>query len=176
MKSLETVQKTFKVFQTLTEIAKVFCIVGASICAVTVLCAAVLQNGHVFGIFGEPTEQFIADDFIATCVKLLSTAFMLIVYAVLFGFAHSYLKQEQEDGTPFTEKGAEKLKMLGIRCIYIPIIAVSLSAAIAVWQGVKNIGIAGNFPSAVIGIALIIISIVFRYGAELENKSKTEIL
>ena len=39
MKSLQTVQKTFRVFQILTKIAFIFSVVGASICAVGALCA-----------------------------------------------------------------------------------------------------------------------------------------
>ena len=53
MKSLQTIQKTFRVFQILTKIAFVFSIVGAAICAVGVLCAAVWYNGgQVFSLFG----------------------------------------------------------------------------------------------------------------------------
>ena len=59
MKSLQTIQKTFRFFQILTKIAFVFSIVGAAICAVGVLCAAVWYNGgQVFSLFGEPVTIF----------------------------------------------------------------------------------------------------------------------
>lgn len=45
MKSLQTIQKTFRVFQILAKIAFVFSIVGASICAVGALCAITWYNG-----------------------------------------------------------------------------------------------------------------------------------
>ena len=175
MKTLETVQKTFKVFEVLTKVAEILCIVGASICAVTALCAAVWQNGgHVFGIFGTPIEPVFAGDLLSLYVKLLALTFTITADAILLGFAHHYLKQEQEEGTPFTEKGAQRLQRLGIRCIYIPIIAMSLSAAIAQWQGVKDLDIAGNLPSTTVGIGLILASLVFRYGAELESGNQGE--
>ena len=45
MKSLQTIQKTFRVFQILAKIAFVFSIVGASICAVGALCAVTWYSG-----------------------------------------------------------------------------------------------------------------------------------
>ena len=175
MKSLETVQKTFKVFEVITKVAEILCIVGASLCAVTALCAVIwLGGGHVFSIFGTPIEPFFEGDLLTTYVKLLALTFTITADAILFGFAHNYLKHEQEEGTPFTEKGAKRLKKLGIRCIYIPVIALSVSAAIAQWQGVKYFDITGNLPSTVFGIGLILVSLVFRYGAELENGNQAE--
>ena len=53
MKSLQTIQKTFRVFQILAKIAFVFSIVGASICAVGALCAVTwYSGGTVFTLFG----------------------------------------------------------------------------------------------------------------------------
>ena len=168
MKTLETIQKTFKVFEVMTKVAEIFCIVGASLCAVTALCAVTWYNGgHVFNIFGQPIESFFDGDLLTAYVKLLTLTFTITADAILLGFAHNYLKHEQSDGTPFTEKGANRLKKLGIRCIYIPIIAFSVSAAIATWQGVTHFDIGGNLSSAVFGIGLILVSLVFRYGAEL---------
>ena len=175
MKTLETIQKSFKVFEVLTKVAEILCIVGASICTVTALCAVVWQNGgHVFSIFGAPIEPFFEGDLPTAYVKLLALTLTITADAVLLGFAHHYLQHEQEDGTPFTEKGAQRLKKLGIRCIYIPIIALSVSAAIVAWQGVSNLDIAGNLPSTVFGIGLILVSLVFRYGAELESGNSVE--
>lgn len=173
MKSLETIQKTFKVFGTLAKVAQVLCIVGASICAVTALCAVTWFNGgHVFSIFGQPIDDFFGEDKLRMYVKLLALTFTLTADAVLFGFSHSYFKSEQTDGTPFTEKGAVKIRRLGIRCIYIPIIAAAVSAAIAKWQGVTGVLEGSNLPQLIIGVMLILASLVFSYGAELESKNK----
>lgn len=174
MKTLQTIQKTCGVFQMLTKVAEILCIVGAAFCAVATLCAAVWNNGgQVFSIMGEPIELFLEERFLQTYGKLLVMNFMLTADAVLFGFAHSYLKSEQADGTPFTEQGAERLKKLGIRCIYIPIIAIAVSNVIADWQGLTETGDISNGSSVAIGIILILTSLIFRYGAELE-KNRTE--
>ena len=55
------------------------------------------------------------------------------------------------------------------RCIYIPMVAAAVGAVIRVCLG-SDIGYTGNLPSVATGIMLILISIVFRYGAELEQK------
>lgn len=175
MRTLETIQKTFKVFGVMTKVAEILCIVGASLCVLTASCAVVWHNGgRVFSLFGTPIEPFFDGDLLIAYVKLLALTFTITADAILFGFAHHYLKHEQADGTPFTEKGAQRLRMLGIRCIYIPIIALSVSAAIATWQGVTHLDIGGNLPSTVFGIGLILVSLVFRYGAELESRNQSE--
>ena len=171
MKSLETVQKALGVFRTIVKIAKILCIVGASLCAVAALCAVVWQNGgRVYGLMGEPIEAFAGKAFPDMYAALLTHTLALVADAVLLGMAQGYLKHEQADGTPFTEKGAEKLKRLGIRCIYVPLIVAVVSGVIVVLLGAKNVGGAGNLPGLAIGIGLILFSRVFRYGADLEKR------
>lgn len=170
MKTLETIQKTFKVFEVMTKVAEILCIVGASLCALTASCAVVWHNGgRVLSIFGTPIEPFFDGDLLTVYIKLLTLTLTITADAILLGFTHNYLKHEQADGTPFTKKGAQRLKKLGIRCIYIPIITLSVSASIAAWQGVTDLDIDGNLPSTIFGIGLILVSLVFRYGAELEE-------
>ena len=38
MKTLQSIQKAFQVFEILTKVARIICIVGACLCAVGVLC------------------------------------------------------------------------------------------------------------------------------------------
>ncbi len=171
MKTLQKIQKTFNVFKTLAKVAEILCIVGAAMLGVGVLCAVVQYNGgHIFSVLGEPMKLF-ADgtDLVQKYVELLSGAFMLTAEAILFGLTHSYLKSEQADGTPFTEKGADNLRALGIHFIWIPIVAIAASEAVALWQDVESSGATDNFGSVMTGIVLIIASLIFRYGAELEK-------
>lgn len=94
MKSLQTIQKTFWVFQILTKIAFVFSIVGAAICAVGVLCAAVWYNGgQVFSLFGEPVTIFSSGEGLNQALAvLLSDMVLLTADAILLGFAGGYFK------------------------------------------------------------------------------------
>lgn len=173
MKHLQTIQKTFRVLQILSRIAKIFCIVGASLCAVGALCASVWNNGgQVLSLFGEPIKIFSdAADLKQLHVELLSATVILVADSILLSFAYGYLKIEQAEGTPFTENGAKLIQKLGIRCIYIPIAAVAIVSAIAAISGVGIIDTMSTLPSVASGVVLILASLIFRYGAELEQKN-----
>ncbi len=176
MNTLETIRKTLGVFKIIAKVAYILCIVGAVTFGTGALIAVSQNNGgHVFSIFGEPIEIFpdgtnLAQKF----VELLSISLTLAAQAILLVFTHAYLKAEQTDGTPFTESGANKLKTLGIRFIYIPLIATAISEIIATIQGVENIGIIDDFSSVITGIVLLLVSLVFRYGAEIERDKRAK--
>ena len=172
MKSLQTIQKTFRVFQILTKIAFIFCVIGASACAVGTLCAAAwYSGGQVFSLFGEPITIFASGKGLNEMLAvLLSDLIRLVTEAILLAFARQYLKTEQTEGTPFTENGANLIRKLGIRCIYMPIVAVVIAAVVTVCLGAERSGDISNLPSVATGIVLILASLIFRYGAELEEE------
>lgn len=174
MEHLQKIQKTFHIFQILTKIAYVFSIVGAVFCAVGALCAlCYLSGGQVFSLFGEPVTIFSTTRSMGeTLAVLLAEFIMLTAEAILLCFACKYLKAEQAAGTPFTEAGADMLKKLGIRCIWLPIVAIVVASVIGVGFGAENLDIDSNLPSLVTGIVLILVSMIFRYGAALEEKAK----
>ena len=174
MEQLQKIQKTVHVFEILTTIAYVFSIVGAVFCAVGALCAlAYVSGGQVFSLFGEPITIFSTTRSMSqTLAVLLADFVMITAEAILLSFALRYLKAEQAAGTPFTEAGADQLKRLGIRCIWMPIVAMVVASVIGVCYDVENIGSDSNLPSLVTGIVLILASMIFRYGAALEEKCK----
>ena len=174
MEQLNRIQKTFRVFQILTKIAYICSIVGAIICAVGALCAfSWYSGGQVFSLFGEPVTIFSSGKGTNEMLAVLLADFVMITAeAILLSFSYRYLKAEQADGTPFTESGAEQLKRLGIRCIWLPIVAMVAASVIGVSFGVENIGSDSNLPSLATGIVLILASMIFRYGAALEAKCK----
>ena len=169
MKSLQPIQKTFRVFQVLAKIAFVFSIVGAAFCAVGALCCVVwLSGGRVFSLFGDPVTVFAGGENLnQTLAMLLSNLVYLIADAVLLGFARRSFSIEQADGTPFTQRGADLVKRLGIRCIWMPIVSIVIASVIAACLGAE-LGDVSNLPGVVTGIVLILASLIFRYGAELE--------
>lgn len=174
MKSLQTIQKTFRVFQILTKIVFILSIVGASLCAAGALCVvAWYTGGQVFGLFGEPVTIFASGDGMNQMLAvMLSDLILLVTDAILLAFAGRYLKTEQADGTPFTENGANLIRRLGIRCIWMPIVAIVIVSVITVCLGVERGGDISNLPSVVTGIVLILASLIFRYGAELQEQNR----
>lgn len=173
MKTLQTIQKTCQVFQVLTKVAEILCIVGASLCAAFGLCALGWSSGGtVFSLFGKPVENFLKGDLRQTCAGMLAAGLALTAHAILFGFAQGYLQAEQAEGMPFTQTGAARLNRLGIRCLYLPAIAAALAGAVAAWQGVEGIADGVRFGSPATGVVLILAALVLRYGAELERGTK----
>ena len=169
MKTLHTIQKIFRVFQILAKISMIFCIVGAAICGVGVLCSITwYTGGQVFTLFGEPITFYVSSEGMSqTMAVLFSDLFMLTTDAILLSFACRYFKTEQAEGTPFTQNGADQLKQLGIRCIWMPIVAIAAASVVTVCLGAEKAGDLSNLPSVVTGIVLILGSLIFRYGAEL---------
>lgn len=167
MQSLEKVQKTIKILRIFFKICMIVCIVSASLSASLALCAITWRNGgKVFDIVGIPLEPFITGDLTVAYVSLLSVTFIFTVGAVLSGLAKSYCKFALSEGTPFTEKCADRLKTLGITCIYVPFIAIAVSISIGVITGVKDFVWIGNFATVITGVILIAVSQVLRYGAD----------
>ena len=173
MKSLKTIQKAFHVFQILAKVAFILTIVGASICAVGALCCTVWSaGGQVFSLFGEPVTMFSEVGKLNQMqARLLSNLVYLTTDAILLGFAGRYVRTEQAEGTPFTEHGAKLVQRLGVRCIWMPIVSIVIAAVINTCLGVKG-GDVSNLPSVITGVVLILASLIFRYGAELETKGE----
>ena len=146
-----------------------FSVVGASLCALGALCCLVwLSGGRVFSLFGEPVTVLAGGENLnQTMAMLLSNLVYLTADAVLLGFARQYFTIEQDDGTPFTQRGANLVKRLGIRCIWMPIVSIVIASVIAACLGAE-LGDVSNLPGVVTGIVLILASLIFRYGAELE--------
>lgn len=176
MNTLQTIQKTFRVFGILSKIAYIFSIIGAVFCAVGALCCLVWYNGgHVFSLFGEPIFDFAAQGDVSRAMAvLLSDLVFLSADAILLFFANRYFTREQLDGTPFTQGGAELVKKLGIRCIYLPIVAAVIVSVLLLCLGQERDGDINNLPSVATGIVLILASLIFRYGAQLEQGRKNE--
>ena len=174
MKSLQTIQKTFRIFQILTKIAMILCFVCAGLAALGMLCAFVWYGGG--RVIGADQDVLYAltktGGLMEMAAVLLADAIAALVDGTLLAFAYRYLKAEQADGTPFTRSGAQEILRLGIRTIVLPLVAAIVIAVLcAAFDLPTNAaGDWGNLPSVATGITLILASLIFRYGAELEEK------
>lgn len=178
MKSLLTIQKTFRVFQILTKIFMILSFVWAGLAGLGLLCGVVwYSGGRVVGGSREMMQLLMHTDSLKQMLGvLLSDIVFALTDGTLLVFAYRYFKKEQADGTPFTQSGAEQIKRLGIRSIVLPLVATILSAVFyAVFDVPQAIGTdSGNLSGIAIGIVLILASLIFRYGAELEGRMDLE--
>lgn len=175
MKTLQTIQKTFHVFQILTKIAMILSFVCAGLGALGMLCGAVWAHGGI--VVGADQTLLLTLTETGALKEMMGALFADTVLAltdgILFAFALRYFNAEQADGTPFTQRGADQIKRLGIRTIVLPLVAVILIAVVyAIFDLPQQAGSDwSNLPSVIMGIVLILASLVFRYGAELEGNA-----
>lgn len=174
MNTLSKIQKFFHIFGIFIKIAYVFSIVGAVFCAVGALCVvAGIGGGQAFTLFGKPViiyESSLGAN--QTLAVMLSSLLFLVTDAILLGLANQYIKREQAQGTPFTQAGADYLKKLGISCIWMPIVTTVVVQVVLVCLKAEQGGDLSNLPSVGTGVLLILTSLIFRYGAQLEADRK----
>lgn len=172
MKNLQTIQKTFRVFEIISKIAMVLSFVWAGFAAVGLLCGiAWYTGGAVYGIESEQvlklTETTAVTDMIGV---LLADIIFALTDGILFAFSLRYFRTEQTDGTPFTTSGAERIKRLGIQTLVMPPVALIIGRIVYKIFDVTSPMDWGNGASFIVGIVLVLVSMIFRYGAELEEK------
>ena len=180
MKALNTIQKLSKIGKVLSTIIFVFCIVGAVLSVVGILCLAFIPEGFKIG---EVTIRGLieskANISVGTCYTSAALALIFCIgEAVLSKIAARYFKNEVAAGTPFTEKGANELKRLGICTIVIPIATAIVAAIVyavmkASFKDVADLQFA-DYASIGLGVMFIFMSLLCRYGAYIENKKADE--
>ena len=175
MKSLETIQKTFRVFQILAKVFMILSFVWAGLSALGLLCGIVwYSGGTVVGANQELLHTLTETNGLNQLIAaLLVDTIAALTDGILLAFAYRYFKTEQAVGTPFTHEGADQIRRLGVRAIVLPLVTVILIAVVYAMFGMPQ-GAGSdwsNISSVSTGIVLILASIIFRYGADLEKKT-----
>ncbi len=171
-RNLQNVQKFAHVLQIILTIAGVCLSVSALFSFIAGLALVLLPDATELH-----TMLVKYDDVHADCVHhgaaLLTEAVFLIGEAIPMLYAVVYLKRERADGTPFTVHGAKELFHHGILGIAIPVAALTLARIIEVLTGTEDIF--HKELDITVGVIMLLVSIVLKYGAELEAKlSDTE--
>ena len=172
MNTLNTVQKTFWVFEIIARVAMILSFVWVGFLAVGLACGAAWYSGVSIAGLSRETLLFMtrSNSLNQMVGVLLSELVFALTDGVLFLMAFRYLRQEQADGTPFTESGAGQIRRLGIWTIALPLAAAVLAALLREVFGTAQAGDWGNQFSVSLGITLILASLIFRYGADLEER------
>lgn len=174
MKSLQTIQKIFGVFRILTKIAMILSYVWAGLAGLGLLCGIVWYCGGT--VVGADPEMLYTLTVTGGLTEMMGVLLVDVILALTNGtlllFALRYFIAEQTEGTPFTQGGADRILRLGIRTIVLPLVAAILSSIVCEIFSLPKDAVSdwGNLSSLTMGIILILASLVFRYGAELEEK------
>ncbi len=172
MKSLKTVQTISKVFYILTTIGFIFGIIGvagSALGGIALLCVPYL---------GENIVNIIISDFEIVNTNdlgiiLIAESIYMVGVAVGLGFIRHYFKNELKDGTPFTYCGAKELLRAGIINMTVPVVSICIAAMICTIAGVSEPELS-NESEMISGVTMLILSFVFRYGADLLEGKQTE--
>lgn len=174
MKSLKVIQVLAKIAQIVSKVVFICCIVGFCGC----VCGII---GLAFGVYalkfdGKSLEVILLETQNITLgtlyAQITACIFLCAGEAVIAKFAEVYFSNELKAGTPFTFDGSKELMRLGIIEICVSVGAVALAAiAYAIFLAAAK-GVAPmakelrNYSAVSNGITFILISVVFRYGAE----------
>ena len=171
MKSLVVVQKFCKVAYIIAKVLMILLFVGTGIIFSSALMMLGLSAVEEFNQILMASFAEFEYDFSIYQISMLMIATSVVLFAngIIFMYIKKYFKNELTEGTPFTHRGAEELKFLGIRVVVWPLAASILASIICSFANVVE-----EFDVSVdigLGIALIFLSFVFHYGAELKEKA-----
>lgn len=181
MKTLNTIQTLSKIGKIISTIIFIFCIVGFCGSLIGIISLAVgmgtLQLGGITLKGVLENEAGLSES--TMYASMAVAAVFCAGEAVLSKFAEHYFHRELQDGTPFTQGGAKELLRLGILAICIPVGAQVLAGIV---HGILEHTMGeiaaleyGGLSSVPIGIMMIVLSLVCRYGAELnEGETRAE--
>lgn len=169
MSNLEKIQKGMRVLQILSKIILIVAIVGVALASIgaTLVASDVLNMENQFLHFLSVTAEMSKGQLVGI---LTAAAISLLFGGILTAFVYRYFTAELKEGTPFTNAGADRIKQLGIMEIALSVISMWVidgiyeNISLAEWNRFDD---AGNIT---LGICLILLSMVVRYGAELEQR------
>ncbi|MCQ4023265.1 MULTISPECIES: hypothetical protein [unclassified Ruminococcus] len=172
--SLKTIQVLAQIGRVLSKIAWICCIVGAAGCLIGIASLAVgvdevfkIGGVTIYGLIKNETGMSVGSMYASMAVGMI----LCLGEIALALFAERYFKNELKAGTPFTLAGANEMTRLGILAICIPVgttivAEIAYQVINAVFLNVERMNI-DNFVSVGLGIAFLVMSVVLRYGAQL---------
>lgn len=161
--------KSLKIMQTVAKVARIVCKVLFILCLVgaggsLIALVATIAIGPLFETSGMSSVS-------TTVVGCAVGLFSCVGEAILFRMGERYFEHELAAGTPFTQDGAKEIFRWGIASIIVSV-AVSVASGIVM-------ALALIFSSSVAepdvtmswslgsGLMLLLLSVIFRHGAEL---------
>ena len=101
-------------------------------------------------------------------LALLADAVLLLADGIMMVFAVMYFHTELKDGTPFTLAGATRVRRMGIARIVATIVADVVCSLLSDFVDSNLLYSIESVGGLFFGVALILASLIFRHGAELQ--------
>ncbi len=166
MRSLNRVQKIFKIIEVITKIIYVFCIIGLVLSVLGTIGVALVGNDS--GTWAEinKTAQTKVDFNICICYCLVGII-LCASEAVLYYYVKEFYKKELAVGTPFDKTIVTEMRRIAILHIIIPF-GASIFAIIVMAIFNVNLAFTGTVDLSA-GLVYLVLSFLFDYGADLRQ-------
>lgn len=179
MKSLKIIQVLAKIGKIFSKVLFICCVVG--FCGCVVGFFALLIGADKVKLDGKTLNEVLIEKANGTTVNTLYDIMVVGVIlsagqAVLCKFTEKYFDKQLAIGTPFDLEFSRLTLKTAILIICIPLVSILLaSISHAIFKeclsGVKSMNLA-DYSSVGIGVAFILLSVIYRYGAEVIAQSK----
>ena len=181
-KNLETIQKVFGVFKILSRVFMILCFVAAGITLVSGIMVLAGSNVPIMKIGGVSIYLPVFFDSKDLAIGTAEIGWMMLVgfvtalcEGIMFAFANRYFTIEQKEGTPFTENGAKLTLRLGVTAIVLSVVSSAVQGIIyEIMKYSELIEEFSNTWGVTLGVAMILFSLIIRYGADLEKNREKE--
>ena len=172
--SLTAIQKCARVFRVLVRVGLILSIVGAVFGLAALMLWIHGNNAPATGIpqLDQVMQLIDRGSYYHTLSTLIADVVGCAFGGALLWLFHRYLTHELADGTPFTFSGASELRRLGVVTIVLPLVSLCLQAIPYTVYDLSYPNRMENGTSVLLGVALILASLVFRYGAELTRSKE----
>ena len=172
MNNLEKIQKGMRVLQILSKIILILAIAGLVLTSVGAILVAsdVLNTENRVIHFLLAAAGITKGQLIGT---LLAASVSLLLSGIFTAFVYRCFTAELKEGTPFTNAGADRIKQLGIMQIVLAVVSAAIIDGIYEKMGLSSWNRFDDAGSITLGICLILIAAVVRYGAELEHRKQS---
>ena len=176
-KYLSWIQTIAKVGKIVCKVLFILCLVGAIGSLVGLVSILALETASLLDL-GFLSEEKGENFFSLSVFSCINGVITCVGMAILTRMGERYLENEMKAGTPFTEEGSRELFRFGIATL---IVSAATSVASSIALGIVSM-ISGtwfdspDFASASsieFGLLWLLLSLVFRYGAELRAQLPT---
>lgn len=181
-------KKTLGTIQGLMRFGKVISVIVLAFSIICLICCVL--GGVIFITMGdevvetEEGEKTLIESFFSEETPTVEALYYLlavgivasIIEIVLSDRAKKYFKFELKEGTPFTLEGAKKLKNFGVLAVVLPLVAgvavFVIDVLLVLSRADLNLGTVSFAGSIGTGIFALVMALVFKHGAELNEVQK----
>ena len=173
-KTLSNILTVFKVAKIVAKVAFILCLVGSIGCLVGLLCMPFVGDS-VSGVLFPEVGFDLSSAYLACTVGAIAC----VGEAILAFLAEHYFKNVLTAGTPFALEGAKECFRLGIASIIVSVAVSILAGGVSfVFLLFSESTLAESNLSMSIslstGLFFLFLSLIFKYGAELQKSSDSE--